>query len=179
MVREPPPTVHRREQVTDVDELGLELDEQDRPARRVPGDEVDDTALAEVAEGHLRTDLPTRGLEPPGYLLGHSRMTRREEVEKLPASPPEDDVDPKLERAPDPPKRAERHVSRPAFDQRDRRRRDPGPLRHVRLSPPQAMAKAADSPPDLELIHRPDRDRGRSSAAHRRRTLRSCLILLS
>lgn len=58
---EPALAIERPEQLAHVDDLGLELDHEQRPSRRMPGEKVDDTtfALAERAIA-VAPDRPLR-----------------------------------------------------------------------------------------------------------------------
>jgi hypothetical protein len=48
--RQAPTTIGNHQEATRVNELGLDLDEEERATAGIPGDEVDNAALPEMAE---------------------------------------------------------------------------------------------------------------------------------
>ena len=60
-----------REKLADVDELGLQLDDEERCLTRIPTDEIDGSAFAKVVERDLGMDLPAAPRDEPGYSLCH------------------------------------------------------------------------------------------------------------
>lgn len=85
----------------------------------MPCDDVDDAALAEVAERDLRPRGPPRGAEHPRHLLVHPGVAGREHsVERGPA-PPKHDLDPHLEHDADASEEGDRDpLDVPALDPR-------------------------------------------------------------
>ena len=70
-----------------VDQLGFDLDEQECPRRMVPGDDVNDAALAEVVERGLGSKLPTGSSEHDRDTLRHGGVPAREDAFDPTATP--------------------------------------------------------------------------------------------
>jgi len=91
--REAPVSIQRPDEALDVHDLRPQLDDEQRPAGRVPGEEVDDSAFAPDGERALRNDVPAGRGEDPGHQRVHDRVTRVQEVVEIRAGPPKDRVD--------------------------------------------------------------------------------------
>jgi hypothetical protein len=96
------PTVRHAKQLVDIHELGLELDQQQRLRWRVPRHQIDDPALAEVVEGHLRSHFSGDGDELSGDRLAHRSVAGRHDAVPGGAAPPRVERDPHLEDGADP-----------------------------------------------------------------------------
>ena len=144
----------------------------------MPGEQIDDAALAEVAERDLGPDRPARGHEPPSDLLGHAGMAGCQKVGELPASPADNDVELELERAADAAQGVERHRPTPALDQGHRRRRDTSSFCDIGLSPAEAVANASNDAAHLKGVHRNNCHGARPSLGYGQRAdlRRRCIL---
>lgn len=153
--REATTAVRDAEEVVYVNEFGLELDEEQRPMRRMPGDEIDDASLAEMVERHLRPDLPPRRSKHPGHRFGHVRVALGEHAIERAASPARLDRELDLEDGRDPAKLPEGDlVEMTTLDRRIQPQRDPSLLCDVALPPVEALPKPAKHATDADVIHR-------------------------
>ena len=94
---EAPASVRRRQNLADINKLGLEFDNQDRAALKMPAHKIDDSALPVAAEGDLGLDDPAPVDQHRGDLLAHRGVTSSHEAIEIPSSPPSDEVDSDLE----------------------------------------------------------------------------------
>ena len=81
-----------------VDELGLQLDYQERTRRWMHRQDVHDAALAINREGRLRSHQPSTVAKLLRDRLVHGGMTRPDHAVELAAAPSRDQVDPDVER---------------------------------------------------------------------------------
>jgi hypothetical protein len=104
-----PLAIERADELIEIDELALQLDHQDGPRGRVPGQDVDDPALAVHGERDLRRQLPAGKREdPPRDQLVEGRVSRAPHPVQIAAAPATDEIDPQLERGRDRPQGGER-----------------------------------------------------------------------
>ena len=90
--------IHRRHQVVDVDDPRLELDDEQRSRRRVPGDDVDHASLTVSGKGNLGKREPAPDLaEPPERSLVHQRVPTIDQAVKIGAAPAEQPFEPSVE----------------------------------------------------------------------------------
>ena len=154
--------------------VGLELDHQERSARRVPRQDVDDAALAVDRERDLGRDDPLgQRLEHPRDGIVHRRVAAGEQPVELRAFPPCLEGVPDPELVEDALERAHRHPVEPsALDARDRRLREADKRRRGRPAESAAgcarRGSTARSSRDPSGKHR----RSRSTRAYRRRISR-------
>src|SRR5947207_4677663 len=138
--------VERPDQLVHVDELGLELNDNQRSRPLVPRDEVDDSSLAEVRERHLRREPPpSTRLELARDRRVHRRVPSSEQAVEVTASPSPDDIDAHVERSRHSPDYLERHGRQmTALHPRHGALADPGPSGEVLLAPAAADPEEAD-----------------------------------
>jgi hypothetical protein len=83
----------------DVDELGFELDDEQRPRSGVPSEGVDHAPLAVDGEGHLGRDLPGTDIgEPASESLMQRGVTGTDDAIELAPAPAQRVVRPAVER---------------------------------------------------------------------------------
>jgi len=88
----------RAQQLVDVHDVGLELDDEQRPPTGMPRQDVDDAPLAIDRERHFRCRDPRRQVaERPCYGFMEARVTGVEQAVHVPGSPPTDHVDTDVE----------------------------------------------------------------------------------
>ena len=86
--REPTLPVGRADQLVDVGDVRLELDDEQRTSARMPGEDVDDAALAVDRERDLGRGDPCRQVaESPGDGLVQSRVTGVEQPIEVAGAP--------------------------------------------------------------------------------------------
>ena len=143
-------SVDLSDQLIDVDDVGLELDHEDRATAGMPGDDVDDTTFAVDGVGDLG------GQDPGGELAGEpardrargAGVLRVEQAVEVSSAPPRYEIDTDVERRRDPADQVQRERSRMTpLEPRDRRWRYAGLRRQVRLAPTTANADRPDRPP--------------------------------
>jgi hypothetical protein len=81
-----------------VDDFRLDFDHEQRPAGRVPRQQIDYPSLASNSEGDLRDHLPTEGAKQPRKLLGQRCVSGIEQAIKLAPSPASNEVDSDVKR---------------------------------------------------------------------------------
>jgi len=107
--RESPPAVGHGQEVVDIHDLGLELYQEERSRRFVPGNEIDDPALTEMVERHLWPRFPAGRQKHSRDCLGHRGMPGRDDAIHAGASPSRLEDEPDLEGCPNLPQATERH----------------------------------------------------------------------
>ena len=149
--------VHRAEQLVDVGDGCLELDDEQRAGGLMPGEDVDDAALAVDREGHLRGEYPLGELvgEPPCDQLVQLGVPGVEQPIQVAGPPTGVDVDPDVERSGDAPDVVQAHRA----DVTALHPADPG-LRHAAPSGPAPPATSpcgveptANGAPDPLIVH--------------------------
>ena len=149
--------VQRAEHLVDVGDVGLQLDDEDRPSRRVPGEDVDDPALSVDRERHLRREDPGRQLVPEPFRdrLVKRRVSRVDQPVEVAGTPPGLKFDPDLECGADRAHGIDRQWSDVAtLDSRDGRLRDASDGSQVALAPSPALPNHPDHGPEPLIIHR-------------------------
>ena len=106
-------------QVVDVDDLGLQLDDEEAGRCGVPGKHIDHAPLAEHGEGHLRLQDPAIVLhEACGNRLVHRRMASIQQAPEVSALPSRRQDDRAIERRSDRSDRTKTSTRDPAtFDE--------------------------------------------------------------
>lgn len=154
--REPPAPIGHREQTRNIDELGLDLDEQQGPRGGVPRDKVDDTPLTKVAERCLRPNLPAGRDKHRRQPLAHDGVAPRDDSLDLAAAPARLQAEPNLEDARDSSNgRNSQLIEMAALSVRIDGARDPGTTGTVELPPAEPKPKAAEEAPEAEIVHEP------------------------
>jgi len=154
---EPVLAMERAENLPDIDDLGLQLDEQERSHALVPGDDVDNAAVAVVRERDLRPKRPPRQTaEPAAHVFRECRMPGAHEPIELRVPGSRQQLGADLQRGGNP--TDDRHhnvVERASLDPRDRPAGNAGGVGEVKLAPAAADPYGADDRPEPEVIHRP------------------------
>ena len=153
--RQPSLPIDRPNEILHIHELGLELDDEQCSSRGMPGEDVDDAALAEDRERHLGSGDPLGQVaEEAGELLVHRAVTGVEESIELAAAPPGQEHDPDIEGGRRPPQRVEREAPDvTAFDPRDGRSMDPCPRGHVLLTERASDANGTHRAAESLIVH--------------------------
>lgn len=95
-------------ELTHINQLGLQLDDQERPTTVMPGEHVDHASLAPDGEGDFGLGLPSReASEEPGDRLVHGRVPGVDQATQVATVPTDDEVDLRIERRRDQLQRAE------------------------------------------------------------------------
>jgi len=114
---EPALAIERSKQLADVDYFGLELDHEQRPSRRMPGEEVHDSTLAVDRERDLGPKLPASRLELSDNGVAQLSMALAQEPVCLSATPSSAELQANLESGGHASQRAQwRTCKLPAFD---------------------------------------------------------------
>ena len=151
-----PPAIRHHEEVVGIDQLGLQLHEEKRPARRAPRDKINDAALPEVVERDLGADVPLDANEQARDGLRHRGMAGGEKAIESGATPAGIEHEANLERSCDTAQPAEGHSIDPtSLDLRVRAAGDSGFRSDGALRPPESMAELPEHAPDREIIHGP------------------------
>ena len=160
---DPSPNIHRGHERIDVDDPCLELDDEQRPSRGMPGEDVDDASFAIAGERDLREGQPSAdGSEPLSSRLVHARVPAIQESVELVAAPEELPIEPSTKRARDLSDLAERHaVQAASFDRHDHASWDAGELSEVNLAKAAAETESPNGRPEPLVIHPGEHDRGR------------------
>ena len=92
------------EQLVDVCDVGLQLDYQQRPTLRVPGEHVDHAAFAKDRERDLWIQAPVRvsGSKSSGEKLVKARVAGVDKTVEIASPPSSDEVDAHIELSGDP-----------------------------------------------------------------------------
>ncbi len=118
----------------------------------MPGEDVDDAALAVDRERHLRREDPVRHClaEPARDRLVQHRVRPIEQPVEVATTPARDEIDPDLERCADGPQAVDGlRADLPALDPRDRRLGDARSGLEVRLAPATAWRAERNTVPIL------------------------------
>jgi hypothetical protein len=152
---EPHLPVEHHERVLDVDELRLELDDEQRARRRVPGKDVDRAALAEGRERDLRRHHPLGHLEELARdRLVHRRVTGTGQAVQLGTLRPQREDEPQVKLPTHRTQGAQlQALEVPALDPRHRGARDLRLVGEVCLAKPALDSHDADRAADGEIIH--------------------------
>lgn len=147
--------IERPEDLGDVDELGLELDNQNNAARRVPGKTIDDSPFAVDREGHLRSQRPSIYLgQPVRECLMERGMASSDDAIELAAAPTKREVGPSIQGKGDRMDLPHRQlIGKAPLNSRHVRLRDPRATRELSLRPPGSDAKRTDSCSKSTCVH--------------------------
>jgi len=153
--REPALAIQGGQELADVDDLGLQFDDQQDPACRVPREDVDDAALAVDREGDLRLRGPARKItEEAGHQFVHPGMARAHQATEIAALPPNDRVQSRIKGGRHGPDLAERYATQAAlFDPQDDPAGYPGAHREILLASALPRSDRAEGPADALIVH--------------------------
>lgn len=166
-MRETPSSIGDGKELIDVDQLGLQLDQEQCSRLDMPRDQVDDATLAEVVERDFGPDLPAVVEQHASHRFGHRRVAAAEEPVQPGATPPWFEGQPNLQHARDSPERRDLDsLDLATLDPRVRRRRGCRPKRHVSGAPAKADAQLTKHSADGEIVHRHNPDECRLRADH-------------
>ena len=156
-IGEPPLPVKSAHRLIQVDELGLELDDQEAPRCRMPGKDIDDPSLAVDGERDLGLAEPRPvGQQVPSHRLVHGRMPRVEQSAEVATLPPDGRVVSPAEGIDHAPHVVHTNQSRTAtLDATDHLARHVRPGSHVFLTPSPSNAEGANRGADLSIVHNP------------------------
>lgn len=159
--REPATSIHRAEQIADVDQLRLELDDQQGAVFRVPQDQVDHAPLTPDRERDLVGHHPR--WEVVGERLRHrlmqSGMPSAEDPIELGTASAWQELEPDLKRRRNLPEDTECHLGKLAsLDPRDRHLGYAGADRQIELAPAAPQPCRPDRGTKPQILH--DRDGG-------------------
>jgi hypothetical protein len=138
----------------DRSQLGLHLDNQQDPSRRVPGEDVDRATFPVHREGHFEADLPPQLPQRGGNQPDERRMSFIHEAIQVTSAPSKPDRKVRLESCGDTTKPADWHrVNSPALHSRYVVLCDAGALGKILLSPPKALPQCSKLRPEPDIIH--------------------------
>ena len=146
--------IERREHCLHVRDDRLDLDDQKRPGRLVPGEDVERAALRTHAERDLGNAFPSGLTQKPEEELDELCMAGVEESVGRLAVPIESDAESCLQRLGDSLERVQPKPPRAAsFHASDQRLRDPDTLGEIELAPTAPHAQGTQDPADAHAIH--------------------------
>jgi hypothetical protein len=152
--REPQLDVVPAQGLLDRGEFCLHLDHEDDAGAAAGGKHVDGTTLTEVAECHLRRDLPAVPTKPVRNQADDDRMSLVEQAVERTAAPAH--LEPKIgfKAGKDPPQGTDRDLVEMApLDQRDSALGQAGGSAQVLLAKPAPTAERPERTPDAEIVH--------------------------
>lgn len=174
--RQPVLPIERAQELPDVDELGLDLDDEKGAHGWVPAQKVDDATLAELREGDLGSDLPGPGRrarehgawdrgapgcgdtdrgDPVDSETGQRRVPYVQDTIDVDRSRSRVQLDPDLEGAGDGANGVERNLADvPALDARHGGPGGTGLLGEIELPPATPDASHPDEPSEPKIVHR-------------------------
>ena len=136
-------------------DLGLHLDDEERAAGGVPGENVDGATLAELRIAHLRKDGPPAGDQLLAHTADDLRMALVEQSVEIAASPSDHHERVRIERSEDPPEDAVSHAGQSTcFQLRDQLLTDARPLGDVDLAKSLPDADRTNRPANRDVVHR-------------------------
>ena len=148
--------IQRREEILDVQERRLDLDDQERPARRMPADDINRPALAVVTERVLRHCLPASIVELAQDRLHEPRVSLVQEPRHLRGGHARRELSADADCLGHEPNRPDGEAIQPTrFDEGNRRLVDAARRLHVELTPPLADARRTNEPAEPAIIHAP------------------------
>lgn len=152
----------------DIDDLGLELDNEEGASPGMPGEGVDHASFAVDRERHLRRELPvTNPREPSGEGLMERGMARVHDPIELAAAPAKGVVGPGVERQRGGHDLRHRQAIREAaLDPRDVGFRHARARRQLGLRPTDADPQRSKRGPEPMGVHEVEDDRDGLPAAH-------------
>jgi hypothetical protein len=142
-------------EIAEVEQLGLELDHQQRSRRGMPAQEIDDPALAELGERHLGPDHPaTHRGQPADHELSERCVPGVDDTVDVDRASARAHLDPDLEGAGDRSNRVQRSLTQvPALDPRDGASRYTGSVRQVLLRPVPPNSSHPNEPSKADVVH--------------------------
>jgi hypothetical protein len=136
------------------DEVGLDLDDEDRATCRVPSQQVDRASLAVDRAGHLRPDEPAERLEHPCGPSDELSVAFIDQAIEVAAAPLDRQADLCIQRGRDASDLGDRHASEvAALEPGHEVLRHSSPCRHVRLPPAKSVADRPKRPADPRILH--------------------------
>jgi hypothetical protein len=151
---EPPFPIERADGLANVDDLGLDLDEEQRPGRRMPGRDVDEATLAREIERHLGPRDPALATKRPEQRLHKRRVTGARQPLDLAGSGPEPEIEASFEHPCDTANHGDAQGGTLAtLDARDGLVGDPGEPSNVDLSQAAADSQDANQGTDPLVVH--------------------------
>ena len=150
-------------------QLGLHLDDQQCPCRRVIREDVDGAALAVDGEGDLELHEPRLGAKQVRNGPNQERMSLVQEPVDCSSPPAHGRVEARINHSEHRPNRADRQpVEMTSFDQRYGRLPNVGGDRDIHLAQPAPTSKGPKQPSGTNVIHSVDRDSRRLLVAYPR-----------
>lgn len=142
-------------QISEVDELGLELNDQQGPGSWVPAKEVDDASLSVLRERNLRSHDPARErADPTDDELRERSVSSIHGSIDIDRSGAREDFYPDLEHGRNPSGEVEWLLAEtPALDARHGGARDTGSVGDVLLAPAASDPRESDQPSEADVIH--------------------------
>src|SRR6185295_16305947 len=133
----------------------LQLDLEQGAGPRMPGDDIDDAALAEPAVRDLRSDHPVREpAEPLDHRLGQGRVARVDDSVDVATARPGQQLDANLQRAGNRPNGPQWHVDDVApLEAGYGRGGNPGGRGEIQLTPATPNSHCTDEPAQAAVIH--------------------------
>ena len=136
------------------DDIGLELDDQQRSSRRVHGENIDRATLAVDRERRLGSDEPSRRHQLSTGRLLHGGVRGVEHAIELSTAPSRREIDPNIEGGGDTDKRAYGDgLVVATLDARDRCGGDTSTLGDIGLAHPAAQSKRPNDRSEANGIH--------------------------
>ena len=173
-----PIAVDRAEQRLDVDEIGLELDDQQQPSPGEPREDVDHAALAIDREAHLGHGDPAgEGRKETRERLMERGVACSEEPVRVSAAPTADEVNTDVERGQDASERPDRQcVQMSPFDEGHEARGNRGGRGEIDLPPTAPLPHRSHECAESLVVHVAQRRQEHSSGAYlgRIRRLSAC-----
>jgi hypothetical protein len=148
--------IERAEELVQINQLGLELDDEERSGLRMPGKDIDRSSLAPDRERDLGLDDSARPSgEEPRQDLVHRGVPGIDQAPEVAALPSHGHVDPGVKCHGHPPYLCDRHAGDPAaLDPHHDPARHAGPDREVVLPPVSPRPDRAKGPPYSLVVHR-------------------------
>ncbi|HYK96435.1 MAG TPA: hypothetical protein VE011_11325, partial [Candidatus Dormibacteraeota bacterium] len=142
------------QQLADVHDLGLDLDDQERPSGGMPPENVDEAPLAGGAEGDLCARRPPELAQGSNDRLDQASVFARCEVMKVAVPRPWSEIKPHLEGARHGPDRTQaQRLEVTALHARDGHVRDTRHAGNINLTEPASNAHRAEDRADAVVEH--------------------------
>jgi hypothetical protein len=148
-------SAHALDETLRVDDGGLQLDDEQAPRLRVPGQDVDDASLTVDGEAHLRSPRPAhQGAEITSQFLVKACVRLVDDTIKVAAAPARPNVQADALRGGDGAARLERDASEPSvLKPTDDLALDPSPPCDVGLAKAGPDADDTDDRSDAHVVH--------------------------
>ena len=153
---QPPFATEGPKQFVHVREVRLEFDDKQGPPTRMPGEDVDDTALAVDRERDFGCKDPCGQFVPErsSNRLVQRRVPAVEESVEIASSPARHQIHPDVQGSRDRPNAVDRlRPDLPPLDPGDRRLGDAGLVRQILLAPTASLTDEPDDGPEPEVVH--------------------------